>query len=130
MSRRTERIGEMLREEISTILQRQLKDPRLGFVTITGADVTPDLRHARVFVSVLGTPEEREQSLGALNHGRGFLRSEMGKRARLRTVPEMTFVEDAGAERGGRIAELLEEARRNENPPDAEDVESQVTDAG
>jgi ribosome-binding factor A len=54
----------------------------------------------------------------------------MGKRARLRTVPEMTFVEDAGAERGGRIAELLEEARRTENPPDAEDVESQVTDAG
>jgi ribosome-binding factor A len=131
MSRRTERIEAMLREEIGTILLRTLKDPRLGFVTITGADVSPDLRHAKIFVSVLGTPEEQAQSLEALNHGRGFLRSELGKRARLRSVPEIVFHGDAGAERGDRITELLDAARQTENPPESgDDKESQEQDAG
>lgn len=128
MSRRTERIEEMLREEISTLLQRELKDPRIGFVTITGADVSPDLRHAKVFVSVMGTPEEKKASLEGLNRARGFLRSEIGKRAHLRGAPELTFTEDAGAERGDRISRLLEEARRDENPLDEEEIEA--TDAG
>jgi len=128
MSRRTERIEEMLRAEISTLLLRELKDPRLGFVTVTGADVSPDLRHAKVFVSVLGTPEERKESLAALQRGRGFLRSELGRRAHLRTVPELNFQEDIGAERGSRIAELLDAARRGEDPADAEEDEG--TDAG
>lgn len=127
MSRRTERIEEMLREEISTLLQRDLKDPRVGFVTITGADVSPDLRHAKVFVSVMGTPEEKKESLAALNRARGFLRSEIGKRAHLRAAPELVFTEDAGAERGDRITRLLEEARRDENPAD-DGIEG--TDAG
>jgi ribosome-binding factor A len=127
MSRRTERIEEMLREEISTLLQRELKDPRVGFVTVTGADVSPDLRHAKVFVSVMGTPEEKKETLAALNRARGFLRSEIGKRAHLRTAPELTFAEDAGAERGDRITQLLEAARRDENP---EEDENEGTDAG
>lgn len=114
MSRRTERVGEMLREEVSALLQRQLKDPRLGFVTITGADVSPDLRHARVYVSVMGTAEERTRSLEALGHARGFLRRELSKRARMRTVPELTFVDDEAAETGSRIFALLEEARRED----------------
>lgn len=128
MSRRTERIEEMLREEISTLLQRELKDPRVGFVTITGADVSPDLRHAKVFVSVMGTPEEAGESLAALNRARGFLRAEIGKRARLRAAPELVFTEDVGAERGDRITRLLEEARLDENPVEEDGIEG--TDAG
>jgi len=119
----------MLRAEISLLLQRELKDPRLGFVTITGADVTPDLRHAKVYVSVMGTQEERDSSLSALNRARGFLRSELSKRAHLKTVPELDFREDEAAARGSRIFELLEEARKTESesegtasdPPDTTD---------
>ena len=129
MSRRTERVGEMLREEVSTLLQRQLKDPRLGFVTITGADVSPDLRHAKVFVSVLGTTEERTKSLEALGHARGFLRSELSKRARLRTVPELTFLEDEAAETGSRIFALLQEARQSDELQSDESDEDDEMDA-
>lgn len=129
MSRRTERIEGMLREEISVILQRQLKDPRLGFVTITGAEVSPDLRHAKVFVSVLGTPEERDHSLEALNRARGFVRTELSRRAHLKTVPDMVFREDEAAKTGNRIFELLETVRHNEDGSDATDEEGDGTDA-
>lgn len=115
MSRRTERVEEMLREELSVILQRELKDPGLGFVTITGADVTPDLSHARVFVSIMGEPKEKEQSLKALNRARGFLRTALGRRAHLRTVPELNFLEDTAADTGTRIFELLEQVKQDDN---------------
>ena len=101
----------MLREEISVLMQRELKDPRLGFVTITGASVTPDLRHAKIFVSVMGTVEELSHSLEALNRARGFLRTELGKRARLKTVPELRFFEDETNSTGSRIFQLLEEVK-------------------
>jgi ribosome-binding factor A len=127
MSRRTERVEEMLREEISVLLQRELKDPRVGFVTITGAEVTTDLRHAKVFISVLGTPEETERSLEALNRGRGFLRTEIGKRAHLRTVPELRFLEDETTQTGSRIFKLLEDVKLTEQPEPAQD--GQVEDA-
>lgn len=104
----------MLREEISVLMLRELKDPRLGFVTITGAEVTPDLRHAKVFASVMGTDEEKAKSLEALNRARGFLRTEIGKRAHLKTVPEMRFLEDETNRTGSRIFELLEEVKQAE----------------
>lgn len=119
----------MLREEISVLLQRELKDPRLGFVTVTGADVSPDLRHAKVFVSVMGAAEERKRSLDALNSARRFLRGAIGKRAHLRTVPELAFVEDESAEAGSRIFALLEEARE-EDDWDARDAESEAEEDG
>ena len=114
MSRRTERVGEMIREDVSALLLREIKDPAVGFVTVTDVDVTPDLSHAKVFVSVMGTPEERERSLDALNRARGFMRSELGKRAHLRTVPELVFRHDEASEKGNRIFELLEEMKRQE----------------
>lgn len=117
----------MLREEISVLLQRELKDPRLGFVTITGAEVTTDLRHAKVFVSVMGTPEEAEHSLEALNRARGFMRTEIGKRAHLRTVPEMKFLEDETTQTGSRIFQLLETVKPIEDPDAA--AGEQVEDA-
>lgn len=118
----------MLREEISLLMHRELKDPRLGFATITGAQVTPDLRHAKVFVSVMGTDEEKRHSLAALNRGRGFLRTAIGKRAHLRTVPEMTFLDDDTTETGSRISQLLEEVKRagEEAPPaDVRDTDAE-----
>lgn len=113
----------MLREEISVLMQRELKDPRVGFVTITGADVTPDLRHARVFASVMGTEEEKAHSIEALNRARGFLRTELGKRARLKTVPELRFFEDETTQTGSRIFQLLEEVKV------AEPIDDEGTDA-
>lgn len=104
----------MLREEISVLMLRELKDPRLGFVSITGAEVTPDLRHAKVFISVMGTEEEKQHSLDALNRARGFLRTEIGKRAHLKTVPEMRFLEDETNQTGSRIFQLLQEVRETD----------------
>lgn len=123
----------MLREEISVLMQRELKDPRLGFVTITGAIVTPDLRHAKIFVSVMGTVEEMSHSLEALNRARGFLRTELGKRARLKTVPELRFFEDETNQTGSRIFQLLEEAKETDGSgvgdADASGVEGTNADA-
>lgn len=115
----------MLREELSLLVLRELKDPRLGFVSFTGASVTPDLRHARVYVSVMGAEQEKQHSLDALNRARGFLRTALGKRAKTRTVPELTFVEDEAADTGNRIFALLDEVKRVDPPqegnePDAE----------
>lgn len=115
MSRRTERVGEMIREDISLLLQREVRDPAVGFVTVTDVEVTADLSHARVFVSVMGTPEERERSLEALNRARGFLRTELGRRAHLRIVPDLAFLYDEAADKGSRIFELLEEMKRQES---------------
>jgi ribosome-binding factor A len=105
----------MIREDVSILLQREVRDPALGFVTVTDVEVTTDLSHAKVFVSVMGTPEERQRSLDALNRARGFLRTELGKRAHLRAVPDLVFLYDEAAEKGSRIFELLEEMKRQES---------------
>ncbi len=97
----------MVREELSDLLQREMKDPRIGLATITEVEMTPDLRLARIFVSVLGSAEERKATLQALRHASGFVRRELGKRVRLRHVPELVFVPDASLERGARVLELL-----------------------
>lgn len=121
MSRRMQRVEEMLRTEISLLVQMELKDPRLGFVTITDTSVTPDLRCARVFVSVMGTQEEQQASLKALQSARGFLRSELSRRAHLKTVPELEFRLDDAVSRGHRIFELLQEVRRSEGRNDGDE---------
>ena len=93
-SRRLEQIGDLLRAELSDLLQREVRDPRIGFVTITGVDVSADLRNARVRISCLGEPQEQQESLRALKHASGFLRTEVSKRVRLRTIPAFHFVLD------------------------------------
>ena len=107
MSVRQEKIQEQLVQELSEMIRRELRDPRLGFVTLTGAEITRDLRHAKVFVSVMGDEEARKQSLKALNSASGMLRGEFARRAHLRVAPEMEFRFDEGIERGQRIFELL-----------------------
>lgn len=115
MSRRTQRVEEEIRAGVSSILQRQLRDPRLGFVTVTGVTVTPDLSHARVFVSVLGTDTQRKQSLDGLHSARGFIRKELAHMMRTRVVPDLKFEEDITSIIGQRIDELIEKIGHSES---------------
>ena len=117
---RQEQVQHLLVKEISDMLLRDLKDPRLGFVTVTGAQITRDLRFAKVFVSVLGTDEQRAGCMAALRRASGRVRGEFGRRAGLRVAPEIEFREDTGIARGARITELLHEIepelREHEGP--------------
>jgi len=111
------RLGELLREEISEIIRGQLRDPRLGFVSITEVEVAPDLQQALVRVSVLGEAAEQESSMEALESAAGYIRGELGKALRLRRVPQLSFRLDRSLERGARILELLERVKREESGP-------------
>jgi ribosome-binding factor A len=109
LSRRADRVADLLRAELSDLLLRSVHDPRIRLVSVTGIDVSPDLRHAVVKVSVLGSDEERDATVEALRHARGFLRSELAHRLRtMRVTPELIFELDRGAEHSQKIAELLE----------------------
>jgi ribosome-binding factor A len=107
MSVRQERIQEQLVQELSEMIRRDLRDPRIGFLTLTGAEITRDLRHAKVFVSIYGTEEEQKQTLKALNSASGILRGEFARRVHLRLAPDIEFRLDEGIARGQRIFELL-----------------------
>lgn len=106
---RQEQIQSQLVEEISAMLRRDLKDPRLGFITITGAEISRDLRHAKVYVSILGDETQKKGSLAALRSATGLIRGEFTRRAHLRVAPEIDFRYDEGIARGARIFELLHE---------------------
>ncbi|MBO8141011.1 MAG: 30S ribosome-binding factor RbfA [Firmicutes bacterium] len=111
---RSARIREELKREASDIL-RKMKDPRIGFVSVTDAEISSDLRHVKIFVSIYGTPEEKERTLAALEHARGFVRTEIGKRIRLRHTPEIAFRLDDSIERGHRIDNILRSVTSGEN---------------
>lgn len=106
---RPNRLAETLKEEISQLIRVELKDPRIGFVTLTSVDVADDLSHAKVYVSVLGTEDEGSASLDALNRAAGYVRSEIGKRVRLRHVPSIVFKYDPSIQHGAHIAKLLKD---------------------
>ena len=108
MSRRTDRLSDLLRAELSELILREIKDPRIKLVSLTGVDVTSDLRRAVVRVSVLGEESEREEAVEALRHARGFLRTELARRLRTRATPELIFELDRGAEHSQKISDLLE----------------------
>jgi len=116
VSRRTNRLGEEIREEVARILGAGLKDPRIGFVTVVRVDLTADLRTARVFVGVLGDEAQREKTMTGLGQAAGFIRREVGRRIRVRHTPELLFKYDTGLDATDRVARLLEEARV-EDPP-------------
>ena len=109
MSRRPERVAEAVRDELSDIIRRRVKDPRVGFASVTSARVSRDLRQVRVFVSVLGDDSEKENTLSALVSATGFIRSELGRRLSLRHVPELIFELDDSIEHGQHINRLLRE---------------------
>ncbi len=112
--KRTDRVNALLREELQQLIQRQVHDPRVGFSTVTGVETSSDLRHARVFVSFLGTPEEGEEALAALTDARSYLRQQLAARVQLRYVPELSFKRDTSIEQSARISALLREARERE----------------
>jgi ribosome-binding factor A len=108
MTRRTERVSDLLRAELSDLILREIKDPRIRLVSLTGVEVTSDLRRAVVRVSALGDDTQREEAVEALRHARGFLRTELSHRLRTRVTPELIFELDRGAEHSQKISDLLE----------------------
>ena len=106
MSQRTEQIDELLRQEIGQALEREVADPRIGFVTVTDVETSPDLAHARVWVSVIGTEEQRKETLAALRRAMPFVRRGLNSKIRLRRIPELEVRLDESIERGTRVLHL------------------------
>lgn len=124
-SRRPDRLAEAIREEVATFLAEGVKDPRIrGLVTVTAVDVTRDLRHARVFVSVMGTDEEKRGTMEGLASLAGHLRHRLGRSMRLRAAPEIEFRDDPSVSRAARIDSLLSKIKSGEPvDPDAGDLD-------
>jgi ribosome-binding factor A len=121
MARRIERVSSLMRHEISELLQRQVKDPRLSqFVAVTEVSTSPDLRHAKVFVSCMGSEEEKEEMLKGLEAASNFMRNQLAKRLRLRRIPELSFHWDDSIERGTHLLQLIDELNPK-TPPDQPD---------
>ncbi|MEO8577067.1 MAG: 30S ribosome-binding factor RbfA [Gemmatimonadales bacterium] len=117
-NRRADRVGEAIREEIATFLASSAKDPRIvGFVTVTGVELTNDLRHAKVFVSVMGTDSEKEATFDGLDSTASHLRSRVGRSLQLRVAPEIQFRQDDSVARAARI-ELLLAGIKSDSPAD------------
>jgi ribosome-binding factor A len=131
MTQRTDRIDALLREEVGAILSREIADPPIGFVTVTDVETAPDLSHASLWVSLIGQPDERAESLAALRRALPFIRHELGRRVRLRRIPELHLRVDDTAQRGTRILQLLTELEAGQEPePDAVIDESLPTPIG
>jgi ribosome-binding factor A len=113
-TQRAARVGDQMREELARLIRDEMKDPRIGFVSIVKAEVTNDLRHAKIYVSVLGDDQQKKESLKGLTSASGFLRSELGHAMQLRYIPELHFVLDESIEHGAKIAQLLVQVNREE----------------
>ena len=112
MTRRTERINDLIREQISELLHRQVKDPRLNcFLTVTRVNTSVDLRHAKVFVSVMGSEDEKKAAMAGLDSASGFLYRELRSRLSLRRMPELRFQLDRSMQRGAEVLDLMREVR-------------------
>ena len=122
MQRRKLRVNGLLRAEIGDLLKRQVKDPRLGvFVSVTEVATSSDLRHAKVFVSILGSEQEKKEALRALTAASGFLRKQLSEHLALRRIPELNFVEDVSIEQGAHILELIKQVVTEEEADKGED---------
>ena len=109
-SGRPEKLGDLIQRELSDLLQRELRDPRVGMVTITSVDVSPDLSHAKVFFTIF-EKEKLDDTLAGLKRSSGFLRSQLARRIKLYTTPELRFVYDESVERGDRLSRLIDSTR-------------------
>lgn len=121
--RRVARVAELIRREVSQMLLSEIKDDRvqMGMVSVTDVDVSGDLQHAKVFVSIYGTDEARVATIAGLKSATGFVRSELGRRIRLRRTPEVVFVEDRSIERGTRVLTLLNQLNEQQGSLEAEE---------
>jgi ribosome-binding factor A len=119
---RVSRVGEQIKKEIVDIVRNEVKDPRVGFVTITEVEASGDLQHATVFVSVMGNEEQRKETMEALQKATGFIRAEVGRRVRLRRTPELHFKLDTSLDYSTRISQVLRDLKEGEkeNEPQSE----------
>ncbi|MES1025419.1 30S ribosome-binding factor RbfA [Gloeocapsa sp. BRSZ] len=127
-SRRVSRVAELIKREVSQMLLHDIKDDRVGagMVSVTDVDVSGDLQHAKIFVSIYGTDEARAETMAGLKSATGYVRSELGQRVRLRRTPEIVFQEDRSIERGNRVLSLINQLNQNRQIDDAiatEDVD-------
>lgn len=123
MSLRANRVGEQMKKELGEIISRKIKDPRIGFVTITDVEVSGDLQQAKVYISVLGDEEQRENTLKGLAKAKGFIRTEIGQRIRLRKTPEIIFEWDESIDYGNRIETLLHQLHTDDKPMEKNEEE-------
>jgi ribosome-binding factor A len=123
-NKRAIRVGELLKEEISQIVLREMKDPRIGFVSVTDVEVSGDLRHAKVFISVYGSDKEKEETLEGLQQAQGFVRKLVGERVKIHHTPEIIFRYDDSIENGVHISEIIKDLKESgeikESDSDAE----------
>jgi ribosome-binding factor A len=107
-SRRPQRLALQIQHEISLMIFRDMKDRRVGFITVTGVQLSPDLKHARIFVSLMGSETEKKESLDTLNHATGWIRHELGQRIRTKFLPDIVFLTDTSQDYGERIDQLID----------------------
>lgn len=117
---REQRLGELLKKEIASIIQLKVRDDRIGFVSVTGVEVSGDLSYAKVYISTFGSDRDRQNSIKGLQHATGFIKKELGRTIKLRQMPKITFIDDKSIERGDRILQKLKELEqeRSESPSD------------
>jgi ribosome-binding factor A len=109
--KRSQRVGELIQREVAQIISQEMKDPRLGFITVTRVALTDDLKLARIYVSILGEEEEREESLSTLRRARGYVRSLLGRRIRIKSIPDISFEIDDTSDYAASIETLLDQVR-------------------
>ncbi|MDF2691279.1 MAG: ribosome-binding factor [Gammaproteobacteria bacterium] len=119
-SNRTQRVGDMIQRTLAELLQREVHDPRISMVSISGVEVTRDLAHAKVYISVLGDEKKVEAAMTALNKAAGFLRTMLAKNCELRTIPALHFYHDVSVQYGRQMSDLIDKARAKDhsNKPD------------
>lgn len=125
---RQEKLGELFAAELSDLLRTRVKDPRVGFASITHIEVSGDYRHAKIYVSVLGSEEERNETIKALKHATGFLRHELASRVVLRYMPEIVFKLDTSIEQGSRILELIRQSEQESGRAAPEQSQASMED--
>lgn len=112
---RVERVAELIKEEISEIIREEVSDPRIGFVSITRVDLSPDLENASVFVSILGGEEKKRESMNGLRSATNFIRGKLGHMLEMRVVPEIRFVRDDSLEKGSRVLSIISSLEKEEH---------------
>lgn len=129
-SRRISRVAELIKREVSQMLLHGIKDDRVGagMVSVTDVDLSGDLQHAKIFVSIYGSDEAKQETMAGLKSATGYVRSELGQRVRLRRTPEVIFQEDTSIERGTRVLSLLNQLNQN-RPADVADIDDEYPDA-
>ena len=113
--RRTDRLGDQIRAEIADIIAKKLKDPRVGFVTVTSVDVSADLRHAKVYVSILGDEKTQTETMKGLNSASGFVRGEIGRRIKIKFTPDIVFRQDNSLEQAAHVLDILGHIKKEED---------------